>query len=78
MAMDLCNQVEGHIIKVEFRNTTDSVSKKSSEIQKYFAGVAWYRAEDGKLFISNGEKFISQKLPYESISFEKMNAMDKT
>ena len=73
MAMDLCNQVEKTIIKVEQREQADVFQKNSQILHKYFNGYSWYRDEDNKLFISNGEKFISQTLPYEAISFEQMD-----
>lgn len=73
MAMGLCNDVENEISVLEWREYKDSNSKSDPKLQKYFNGYAWYRPEDGKLFISNGEKFVSQTLPYEAISFSKMD-----
>jgi hypothetical protein len=76
MAMDLCNQVEKTIMKVEHRQQADIFEKKSENLHKYFKGFSWYRIEDNKLFISNGEKFISQTLPYEAISFDQMDKIN--
>jgi hypothetical protein len=72
-AMSLCNDVENEISVLEWREYKDAHSKHDPSLQKYFKGYGWYRPEDCKLFISNGEKFISQTLPYEAISFEQMD-----
>lgn len=73
MAMSLCNDVENEISVLEWREYKDTNSKHDPRLQKYFNGYAWYRPDDCKLFISNGDKFISQTLPYEAISFEQMD-----
>lgn len=72
-AMSLCNDVDDEISILEWREYKDKNSKHGASLQKYFNGYAWYRPDDCKLFISNGEKFISQTLPYEAISFEQMD-----
>jgi hypothetical protein len=72
-AMTFCNSIENEISIIEWREYKDKTSKESPNLQKYFKGYGWYRPEDSKLFLSNGEKFISQTLPYEAISFEQMD-----
>jgi hypothetical protein len=73
MAIGFCNDVENEISVLEWREYKDKTSKDSPNLQKYFHGYAWYRTEDSRLFISNGDKFISQTLPYEAISFDQMD-----
>lgn len=73
LAMSFCNDIENEISVIEWREYKDKNSKHDPNLQKYFNGYAWFRPEDTKLFISNGEKFISQTLPYEAISFEQMD-----
>jgi len=73
MSMDLCNQVDKAIMTLEHRQQADVFRKDSKKLPKYFNGFAWYRPDDNKLFISNGEKFVAQTLPYEAISFTQMD-----
>jgi hypothetical protein len=74
-AMDLCNKADRHLMKLNYRNQTDSRTRKAQEMHKYYKDCPFYRIEDGTLFISDGNKFIAQTPPYEEISFDEM---DKT
>jgi hypothetical protein len=73
VAMDLCNKADRAIMGLENRQEADILKSDLKKLPKYFNGYAWYRPDDCKLFISNGEKFISQSLPYEAISFSQMD-----